>query len=437
MDQQTPKREQGTSMPAGEARYGRRLSRTSQLMPLLVIAVVLFVAFAAPMALRVIAPREPAETTTASVAASGAAFKVTSRQWATLKVGPVEERVFQDIIPADGKIAVDDDLVTPVFSPFSGRITRLMARAGDAVAAGTPLFAIQATELAQAQNDLISTAAALRTAKAQLALAATNEKRQHDLYLAQGAALKDWQQSQLDLATARGGVESASIAFAAVRNRLRIFGKSDAEIAQIESTPDIMSLAAETVVNAPIGGIVVQRQLGLGQNIVSASSGASAPVFLIGDPSKVWLVANLREEDAPAVRKGELAEISVLAFPNRVFRASLSYVAAAIDPVTHRLSVRAELGNPDGLLKPEMFASFRIITGDDVRSLAVPDVALVHEADSAHVWLADPSAKTLELRVVTYGRSREGMVEIRDGLKPGDRIVTSGAVFIDRAATGD
>lgn len=365
------------------------------------------------------------------------AFKVTDRQWVTLKVLPVGEGVFQDTIETDGRIALNDDFVTPVFSPFSGRVTRLIAHAGDQVSKGDPLFAIQASELAQAQNDLIAAAAALRTVKAQLALATTNEQRQRGLYAAQGASLKDWQQSQLDLATAQGGMNIASIALAAVRNRLRILGKIDVEIAQIEAAQDILRLEAEAAVGAPIGGTVVQRQIGLGQNIVSASSGASNPIFLIGDLSKLWLVANVREEDTPRLRKGDPVEVTVLAFPGKVFQARLTYAAAAIDPITHRLPVRAEVDNPDGLLKPDMFARFRIITGSGVRSPAVPAIAVVHEADSAHVWVANPTDKTLEIRQITPGRSRDGMVEVVKGLKPGEQIVTAGAVFIDRAATGD
>ncbi len=182
---------------------------------------------------------QPADTSRTD---TGKSFKLTDRQWATLKISPVSDVRFQNLTATDGKIAWDDDHVTPVFSPYSGRITRLMAHAGDVIAAGQPLFAIQASELAQAQNDLITALANQRTARAQLALATTNEKRQHDLFLAQGAAMKDWQQAQLDLATAQGGLNSTSAALAAVRNRLRILGKSDADIAEIEAAPDVTRL---------------------------------------------------------------------------------------------------------------------------------------------------------------------------------------------------
>ena len=413
-------------------------SKSQATILLLVAGLVAAIFFVVPAVIHQFAATGSSQQSTeASLPSDPKAFKVTDRQWAALKIMTVDNQVFQDAAETDGKIATDDDLVTPVFSPYSGRVTRLMARAGDLVSRGDPLFAIQATELAQAQNDVITATAGLRTAKAQLNLATTNEKRQHDLYSGQGAALKDWQQAQVDLATAQGSLNSALIALAAVRSRLRILGKSPAEIEQIETTPDILHLDADTVVSAPIGGTVVQRQLGLGQNIVSASSGSSTAVFMIGDLSKLWLIGNAREDDAPAMHKGDEVEVRVPALPGKIFKARLTFVATSIDANTHRLAVRAEVDNPTGELKPEMFASFRIITGRDTTAPAVPEFAVVYEGEDAHVWLANDKARTLEIRPIKVGRFHNGLVEALDGLKRGDKIVTSGAVFIDRAASGD
>jgi cobalt-zinc-cadmium efflux system membrane fusion protein len=158
---------------------------------------------------------------------------------------------------------------------------------------------------------------------------------------------------------------------------------------------------------------------------------------MIGDLSKVWMVANAREDDAPLLRKGDPVEVHVPAYPGRVFKGLLNYVAASIDPTTHRLPVRAEVENPNGELKPEMFASFRIITGADTTHPAVPQDAVVYEGDTAHVWLADDQAKTLAIQPITPGPTRNGLVEVLGGLKAGQKVVTAGAVFIDRAATGD
>jgi len=416
---------------------GKKLPQAAQLTVVGFAGALFVAAFVAmPALVNAISPPEAAKAEAPSQVENGT-FKATDKQWPTLKIQPVQSMEFQDSAETDGRIALDDDLTTPVFSPYSGHVTRLIARAGDTVAAGDPLFSIQATELAQAQNDLITAVAALKTAKAQLALATSAEKRQHELYQSQGAALKDWQQSQVDLATAQGGYNSALIALSAVRSRLRILGKTDPEIDQLEASPDIIKLSSETVVPAPIAGTIVQRQIGPGQNIVSAASGASTPVFLIGDLSKVWLVANAREESAPYLHKGDKVEVSVYAYPGKVYKARLTYVGASIDPNTHRLPVRAEIDNPNNELKPEMMASFRILTGSGTNSPAIPDTAIVYESENAHVWVADDKNKTLQIRDIKLGRVHNGMVEVISGIKPGEKIVTSGAVFIDRAVTGD
>ena len=136
-------------------------------------------------------------------------FKPTDAQWAGFKTAQAKNAAFSASQVTDGKIALDDDLSTQVFSPFTGRVTKLFVKAGDVVKAGDPLLGIQAAEFVQAANDLVGAIAGDRTAKAALVLAITSEKREHDLYTAGGGSLKDWQQSQSDLANARGTLNSA------------------------------------------------------------------------------------------------------------------------------------------------------------------------------------------------------------------------------------
>jgi len=362
-------------------------------------------------------------------------FRPTKEQWAGFKIEPVGLVSFRPEQVTEGSIAIDDDLTTPVFSQHSGRVIKLIAKLGDRVEAGAPLFEIQATEFVQAQNDLITALANLQTARSQLAQAQTNEKRAHDLYLAQGGALKDWQQAQTDLITSQNTVRADEIALAAVRNRLRILGKSDKEIASLEAQPT-QKLDPVTIVTAPIGGIITQRQIGLGQYINSMSGGASSPVYTIGNLSTVWLIANVRETDAPLMHVGEPVEVHVLAFPGRVFNAKISWVAPSIDSNTHRLSVRADVENPRGELKPGMFANFSIITGEAASAPAVPQRAIVYEGDTARVWVAEDDG-TIAARSIRTGRIADGMVEILAGVSSGEKVVTRGALFIDRAATND
>jgi membrane fusion protein, heavy metal efflux system len=289
----------------------------------------------------------------------------------------------------------------------------------------------------QAESDLATAANALKTAREQLALTTTSENRQHELYLAKSGALKDWLQSKTDLATAQNNLGVAEATLSAVRERLRIMGKSDDEISALEKAPAEHLPNPDALLLAPISGTVTQRAVGVGQYINSVAGGGASPVFTIGNLSTLWLVANVREADAPLVRVGQPIEVHVMAFPGRKFQARITWVAPGIDPGTHRLPVRAEVENPDGALKAMMFASFTIITGKEGTSPGVPESAIVHVGEEARVYVLLPDG-TIALRQIRVGRAREdGMMEVAAGLAAGDRIVTAGTLFIDRAVTAE
>src|SRR5471032_1022509 len=359
------------------------------------------------------------------------AFRPSDTQWGSLKLTPVRQVAFRDERATDGKIALNEDTTTPVFSPYSGRVSRLIARPGDHVDAGAPLFAIEASEFVQGQNDLVTAVAGVEKAKSRLLLAQTSEKRQRELLAIRGGALKDLEQAQSDLIGAQGDLRSAEIALAAACNRLRILGRTDEEITKLEKADRI---GAEAIVGAPISGTVIQRKVGLGQYI---TVGATDPVFTVGDLDTVWLIANVRESDAPRMKVGSPVEVSVLAHPGRVFNAKLAYVAPALDPNTRRLPVRAEIQNPGRELLPEMFATFRIVSGDSRLMPAVPAEAVIYEGAQARVWVARPKDKKVVSRSIEVGGTENGQVEIRKGLSVGESVVTSGTLFIDRAASNN
>jgi cobalt-zinc-cadmium efflux system membrane fusion protein len=374
-------------------------------------AVALALFFGVPMMQRLFAPKPPPPP----AAPPPGTFVATDEQWATLKFMQVRAQPFHAETQTDGKIAVDDNLTTQVFSPYSGRVTQIFVKPGDPVRAGQPLFAVAASEIVQAQSDLT-------TALAQETLASNNEARQHALYDASGAALKDWQQSQSDLAVAQAALQ-------AVRNRLKVMG------AALDNRANAAS--GQTVVASPISGIVTQRSIGVGQNIGSVTNGGATPALVISDLSKVWLAGNLREADSTLAHPGQTIEVQAPALPGRVFKAKVDYVSPTIDPVTRRVTVRATLDNPDGLLRPEMFADFGVITGADNASISVPEDAVIFEDDTARVWVAGPSNKTLALRQIKTGQLAGDQVQVLSGLSPGEWVVTSGALFIDRAAKPD
>jgi cobalt-zinc-cadmium efflux system membrane fusion protein len=297
------------------------------------------------------------------------------QQLAALEIEPVPLHIFHNEVITDGTIASNGG-----FAPAGGN---------GQVQNGAPILPGQSGDVLQAESDLA-------TAHAQYEMAAKTEKRQHALYQTDGAALKDWQQSQTDLATAAASVASA-------KSRLRLLGRSDHEIAAFER--------AET-------------------------RSGSDNVFAVGNGAHVWLVANVLEEDAPKVHLGDDIEVKVPAYPGRVFKSRLGYMASLIDPNTHRLVVGALVPNPDGTLRANMTATVTINGGPGNAAPAIPARAVIYEGDTARVWVAGNDG-SLALRDVTLGRANGDRLEVTRGLTSGEKIVTSGALFIDRAANGE
>lgn len=356
-------------------------------------------------------------------------FMPTPSEWATLTIEPVKAKTFRAEYVTEGKVAVDEDRSTPVFSPYAGRVTKLLAKPGESVTQGQPLFTIEAADTVQAQNDFIAAMTSQNKAKSALELAEIQYRRAKDLYEGRAIPLKDYQQAEATQVQAQNDMRSSVTALEAANNKLRILGFTDETIKAFQNKG---AINPEIKIYAPISGTVVQRKIGPGQYV---NSGASDPVFVIGDLSTVWLTAFVRESDAALVNVGQDISVNVMALPGRPLTAKINYVAAAIDPNTRRLLVRATIDNKDGLLKPEMFANVTIYSAGDREAPAVPKQALIHEADQVRVWVARED-KSVELRQIKIGLINGNLVEVTSNLKPGEQIVVRGSLFIDRAASG-
>lgn len=309
--------------------------------------------------------------------AKPAYFVPSSEQAASMRLATIGLRSFHDETITDGYVAAN------------GGWSVAGAPAGH-LAPGMPVLAGQSSDLLQAQSDLGTAAAQLRVAK-------INEQRQHKLFEADGAALKDWQQSQTDLTTAAALFETA-------RNKLRLLGKSDQDI----------------------GAIVASAR--------KAVSSGPGEVFAVGDSSWVWLVANVREADAQHVRVGDMAEVRVPALPSRSLQVKISYLSSAIDPVTHRLVAGGVLRNEDGALKPNMLANFDIKSRTGAVAPAVAESAVIYEGEQARVWVVDANGRYF-LRNISTGRLQGGYVEVLQGISAGEKVVASGALFLDQEKT--
>ncbi|MBV9559197.1 MAG: efflux RND transporter periplasmic adaptor subunit [Bradyrhizobium sp.] len=356
--------------------------------------------------------QSPATSSTQSDQADEA-VDLSEKQAASINVGPVGTRDFEVFKTSVGTIGFNENMLVQVSSQYAGKILKAFHNVGDDVREGEVLFTIDSPDLLQAESTLLASAGVLELQKKTLA-------RATGLLKQGGSAQKDVDQATSDQQTAEGNFKAASDA-------VRIFGKTNTEIDKIVADRRIDSTL---VVASPIAGRVVTRNAAPG---LLTQPGAAPPPFQIAGISTMWMIANVIETDAPAYKVGQSVDVTVPAYPDRVFKGRVAAVGSIIDPNTRRQLVRSEVDDPDHLLRSGMYASFVIRVEDPVRSLAVPENGVVREGDGTMtVWVTKDS-RHYSKRTVSTGLRENGWVQIRDGLQSGEQVVTNGAVFLSNA----
>lgn len=338
---------------------------------------------------------------------------------------PVTHDRFSIQKPAVGQIAFNEDASTVVLTPFSGRVTRLIARIGDEVKRGDPLFEVDSPEVVQAQTDLIAALHGLEKAKSQLALAKRVMDRHTGLMNDKATSQRELDSARNDFAAAESDLATANGTLMAARNKLRVIvGRDKAEVERLERERSVNPLIT---INAPIDGTVIARKVGPGQYV---RSDVADPLYSIADLSTMWLKANVPETEIANVRVGQEIEVRVTALPDRTFKARISAIGAASDTTTRRIVVRSEIPNPDRLLRADMFANFKITVGGSEPAPVVPVEAVIRDGNEAAVWVVR-EPMLFSRRKVRLGMERDGRVQVLDGLAAGEHVVGRGAVFVD------
>ena len=336
--------------------------------------------------------------------------ELNEEQLKSVKVEPVGRRTFLIQREAVGSIDFNQDMTVQVFSPYQGKIVDLFANLGDEVAKGRKLYTIDSPDLGQAESTLITTAGVLE-------LTTKTLERAKKLYETQGISQKELEQAISDQQSAEGALKAA-------RNAVRLFGKTDAEIDQIVGRRKVDSTM---VVPSPITGRITARNAAPGLLVQPGS--APAP-YSVADVSTMWMLAYVMESDSPLFHEGQEVNVKVMAYPDKVFDGKVSRIGAAIDPATHRLLVRSEIRDPKHELRPGMFATFIIRTGNSICSAAVPVDAVVREGDGTMTVWVTSDRKTFSQRTVKLGLQQEGYHQIVDGLQPGELTAAEGALYL-------
>jgi cobalt-zinc-cadmium efflux system membrane fusion protein len=353
--------------------------------------------------------RAPVQPTTVSV-------ELTDKQVGSLKIAAVGQASFENQRSAVGNIDFNQNMLVQVFTPNPGRIIATYANVGDRVQKGQVLFTVDSPDLLTAESNLIQAAGVL-------VLQNRNLKRLTETLRGGGGAQKDVDQATSDQQTAEGSLRAA-------RDAVRIFGKIEEEIDQI-----IKDRKADPalVVRSPIAGTITQRTAAPGLYVQPGN--APAP-FTLADTSTMWMLANVVENDAPLLRVGQEVKVRIGAYPDREFSGAITVLGAQVDQATRRVMVRSEIRDPEGFLRAGMFANFTIRISAPIQTSAVPSAGVVREGDgSMSVWVTT-DRKHFQKRTVRTGLQQGGMTQILEGLRPGELVVTEGAVFVSNKAAG-
>ena len=155
------------------------------------------------------------------------------------------------------------------------------------------------------------------------------------------------------------------------------------------------------------------------------------PVFLISDLTTLWVLVDVYESDLDTTRLNAPVEVSVAAYPDRVFPARISFISPTVDPATRTVRVRCLVSNPDGLLKPEMFAAIKIGSSAQQRATVVPANAIIVDGEDTVVFVAAGPGR-FQWRRIHVGRQVERDAFVVDsGLRPGEAVATRGALLLN------
>jgi cobalt-zinc-cadmium efflux system membrane fusion protein len=346
---------------------------------------------------------------------------VDEQQLRQVSIEPVGARTITVDRNATGRVGFNEDRLTPVFTPYAGRVLELLVNKGASVGKNQSLVVLESPELVAAQNDLASARSDLAKAKIGLDTAQTVAARARRLHEQEAIATKDLQQAEADLTRAQDEYRRAQVGVAAVENRLSLFGKDPKEIAGLGERVD-----RRVVIRAPIAGTVVDRKIGPGQYV---KPDAPDPLFLISDLATLWILADVYESDVAMVHLGAPVEVNVPAYPNRIFPAHISFISPTVDPATRTVRVRCLVQNPQGLLKPDMFATIKIGAAAQQSVPVIPASAVVTEGDSSLVFVEEGHGRFRQ-RKLQVRQEMGGSVAIDTGLSVGERVVTRGALLM-------
>ena len=327
-----------------------------------------------------------------------------------VQVAAVSEQVVSDTVLTTGIVTLDDLRTGHVFTPVTGRVTKIQAELGQRVKKGAPLATLESPDIGSAVSDS-------HKAEADLIAAQHDYRRKKDLYQQKAASAADVETAEDNYRTAKAELE---------RSRQK----------QLLLRAGSLDVVTQTyTLTSPVDGEVLFRSINPGIEVQGQYSGGSSPeLFTIGEIDRVWVLGDLYEIDLPRVRVGSHAIVKVIAYPDKAFEGTVDWVSGGLDPTTRTAKVRCTFDNPDKLLRPAMYATVGVAV-EGRRALAIPRDALLRlgEYKVVFVKLADDNGHARFERLPVETEEGDGpWLEVTHGLEVGQEIVVRGAAVLSQ-----
>ena len=354
-------------------------------------------------------PQPTAETNDPKVDGDTVLLPTNAPQSAALTVEPVESQRPLSVRLA-GRLVWDENSTARVFTPFAGIVRKVLSEVNEPVTRGQALAEIQSGDFGQARAESRKAASDFRKAE-------RNLTRVKELFEHGAAPRKDLEAAEADYASSQAEKDRAE-------QRLAIYGAL------------AVSTNSDFLLPSPLEGVLVERNVTPGQEVrpdqmLANMPQITAPLFIVTDPSRLWILIDASEDDLTHLQPGQSFTFSTRAFPNQAFTGVVSVVSQFIDPATRTVKVRGTVDNSNHQLKAEMFVTLNVPDSQKIATASVPQKAVFLRGDKHYVFVEEQPGHFAR-HEVQVGPEQQGQVAILAGLTAGQRVVTDGCVLLQQ-----
>jgi len=366
-----------------------------------------------------LAPSEAAQKPKEKDSASTITIDHDAQQKAHIAVVTVEAKDVTQDLTAAGKLTVNEDQTWRIGAIASGKIEDLTARVGDSVRAGQVVGRIHSHEVHEIRAAYQQASVELERARSAEAYAKRLRDRAQRLFELKAGSRQDVETAETELRNAQAAIQKAETERAKERVHL-----TDILHISVDDSTASHGPEDDVPIFSSAGGVVLERKATIG-SVVNAGD----ELFTLSDTRSLWMIAAANEVDLSKLRPGQAVRIEVRAYPDREFSGRILQLGEQLDPTTRTLQIRILVPNPQGLLKPEMYATTRVPQVGKRAVLLVPEEA-IQDINGVPAVFVRRSPTEFEPRAVKTGRHMNGDAEITDGLNAGDAVVVKGSFLL-------